>query len=144
MADGYTIVTWNGLGFDFPVLADESGLLDRCIHLAENHIDLHFHTAGFLGFVSLPNTDEGLGLRWKTEGVYDAPISALWAAGRHWEVIDYCIRHVVATLRLSVAGREVKRVSWISANGTQSSIDLPRGWLPVSEARSLAHRTHRG
>ena len=27
---GYTIVTWNGLGFDFEVLAEESGLNTEC------------------------------------------------------------------------------------------------------------------
>jgi len=27
---GFTIVTWNGLGFDFDILAEESGLLDEC------------------------------------------------------------------------------------------------------------------
>ena len=25
---GYTIVTWNGLGFDFDILAEESGMLE--------------------------------------------------------------------------------------------------------------------
>ena len=27
---GYTLLTWNGTGFDFDVLAEESGLRDEC------------------------------------------------------------------------------------------------------------------
>ena len=33
---GFTIVTWNGLGFDFDVLAEESGQLEKCRQLALN------------------------------------------------------------------------------------------------------------
>src|SRR5260370_38050344 len=32
-AEGYTIITWNGLGFDFDVLAEESGAGDPCREL---------------------------------------------------------------------------------------------------------------
>lgn len=40
---GYTIVTWNGLGFDFDILAEESGMLEKCRRLANNHVDMMFH-----------------------------------------------------------------------------------------------------
>ena len=30
VAQGYTVVTWNGVGFDFDVLAEESGMLEEC------------------------------------------------------------------------------------------------------------------
>ena len=33
--NGYTIVTWNGLGFDFDILAEESGMLEQCSRLAK-------------------------------------------------------------------------------------------------------------
>jgi len=36
----YTLVTWNGCKFDFPVLAEESGMLNTCASLTRNHIDL--------------------------------------------------------------------------------------------------------
>src|SRR5262245_37922053 len=47
---GYTIVTWNGIGFDFDVLAEESGLFKRCKSLALGHIDMMFHMLCQLGF----------------------------------------------------------------------------------------------
>ena len=40
---GYTILTWNGLSFDFNVLAEESGMHDECAELALNHVDMMFH-----------------------------------------------------------------------------------------------------
>src|SRR5581483_11809905 len=39
-SEGYTLVTWNGTGFDFAVLARESGLSKDCAELALAHIDL--------------------------------------------------------------------------------------------------------
>jgi hypothetical protein len=40
---GYTILTWNGLGFDFDILAEESGKQQKCNELALDHIDMMFH-----------------------------------------------------------------------------------------------------
>ena len=40
---GYTLLTWNGTGFDFDVLAEESGLREECQQLALSHVDMMFH-----------------------------------------------------------------------------------------------------
>ena len=40
---GYTIVTWNGVGFDFDILAEESGMFVECRRLARDHVDMMFH-----------------------------------------------------------------------------------------------------
>ena len=34
VAQGYTLLTWNGLGFDLDILAEESGMLPNCRRLA--------------------------------------------------------------------------------------------------------------
>jgi len=47
---GYTLLTWNGHGFDFRVLAEESGLRDACWNLSLNHIDMMFHVVCEKGF----------------------------------------------------------------------------------------------
>ena len=67
---GYTIVTWNGLGFDFDILAEESGMLDDCQRLARDHVDMMFHVVCQLGFgVSLDSAARGMGLSRKHEGL---------------------------------------------------------------------------
>lgn len=40
---GYTILAWNGLGFDFDILAEESGMLESCRRLAGGHLKMMFH-----------------------------------------------------------------------------------------------------
>ena len=47
--NGCTIVTWNGLGFDFDILAEESGMLAECRRLAIGHVDMMFHVLCRLG-----------------------------------------------------------------------------------------------
>ena len=41
--EGYTLLTWNGTGFDFDILAEESGLREECGELALSHVDMMFH-----------------------------------------------------------------------------------------------------
>ena len=36
---GYTLLTWNGVGFDLDVLAEESGMLAECKRLALAHVE---------------------------------------------------------------------------------------------------------
>ena len=55
-SDGYTLLTWNGLGFDFDILAEESGLATECADLAITHVDPLFHAVCTLGYpLSLPS-----------------------------------------------------------------------------------------
>src|SRR5262245_46435211 len=48
--NGYTVLTWNGLGFDFDVLAEESANRDDCKRLALSHVDMMFHVFCDRGF----------------------------------------------------------------------------------------------
>ena len=48
--DGFTILTWNGLGFDFDILAEESGMPGECSRLARSHVDMMFHAFCDRGF----------------------------------------------------------------------------------------------
>ena len=67
--EGYTLLTWNGLGFDFDILSEESNLLDTCRQLAANHVDMMFHVFCELGHaVGLDAAAKGMGLAGKTEG----------------------------------------------------------------------------
>ena len=42
VADGFRILTWNGLGFDFDILAEEFGTAASCRECALAHVDMCF------------------------------------------------------------------------------------------------------
>ena len=67
---GFTIVSWNGLGFDFDILAEESGRHGLCRELAVTHVDLMFHVFCERGFaVGLDAAAKALCSRGKTKGM---------------------------------------------------------------------------
>ena len=79
--NGYTIATWNGLSFDFDILAEESGMLAECRNLAVDHVDMMFHVLCRLGFgVGLDAAAKGMGIAGKPEGMSGA-MAPVWAAG---------------------------------------------------------------
>jgi hypothetical protein len=136
--EGYALATWNGLGFDFAVLGDESGQLERCARLAERHVDMLFHAFCLAGFrFSLQSAAEGMQLPGKTKGVSGAMAPAMWAAGRYDDVIEYCIQDVVTTLDIAMAAEESRKLSWKTKSGDRKSLPLPAGWLTVAEAKLL-------
>ncbi len=101
---GFTILTWNGLGFDFDVLAEESGLHDRCVALALNSVDPMFQVFCQKGFpLGLDTAAKGMGLEGKTEGMHGDQAPILWAAGRYQEVLNYVKQDVRATLDVALA-----------------------------------------
>ena len=65
---GFRIVTWNGMGFDFRVMAQETGedvgLYDRICDLAWEHIDIAFQMRVEKGYmIGLDAAAKGLGDR---------------------------------------------------------------------------------
>jgi len=99
---GYTVVSWNGVGFDFEILAEESGMLQKCINLAANHVDMMFHILCQLGYaISLDSASRGMGLSGKRAGMTGAQIPRLWADGCREEVLEYVAQDVQITLQLA-------------------------------------------
>ncbi len=138
VSDGYTLLTWNGLGFDFDVLAEESGIQDECERLALGHVDMLFHAVCVRGhFVSLQKAADGMGIKGKPEGITGAEAPAAWAAGRYQEVLDYVVHDVRATLELAQACEKRREMVWITRKGTPSHMPLPHGWLDVKQANAL-------
>ena len=135
---GYTIVTWNGLSFDFDVLAEESGEPDLCRELAMNHTDLMFHVFCEKGFpVSLANAAAGMGIPGKLENISGEQAPALWARGEHEQVIKYVAQDARVTLEVALASEKRKSFSWRTKAGKIKSFPLNGSWLSVSEALNL-------
>jgi len=136
--DGYTLLSWNGLGFDFDVLAEESGLVEECAELAVHHVDALFHAVCTLGYpVSLQKASEGMNLEGKLEAMSGAEAPSAWAGGRYAEVLEYVKQDVRATFELAVRCEQRRELAWITRRGTRRYMPLREGWLTVGEARLL-------
>ena len=134
--EGHTLVTWNGLSFDFDVLGEESGLQGECAELAMNHVDMMFHAVCQLGhYLSLGKAAEGLGVGEKTGRGADAP--AMWAEGRHEEVLRYNVQDAMLTLAVAEEAERRGQLVWITARGRPGSMPLSRGWCSVRDAHAL-------
>lgn len=132
--DGYTICSWNGLGFDFDILAEESGMHDECRSLALNHVDMLFHFFCLKGFtVALDRVCEAMGLQGKTVGMSGAVIPRMWADGRHEQVLEYVSQDVRATLAIAQAGRRQRSISWVTRTGERRGVPIG-DWLPPLQA----------
>lgn len=136
--EGFTLLSWNGLAFDFDILAEESGEPDTCGRLARAHVDMMFHIVCEKGFpIALRNAASGLGLPGKLAGVegIDAPV--LWANGKFDTVLEYVAQDVRTTLAIALESEKQKSFAWTTRKGTVSSMPLPSGWLSVESALKL-------
>ena len=135
---GYTLLTWNGLGFDLDVLAEESDSLEECRNLATRHVDMMFHVFCDRGFpVALDKAAQALRIPGKPEGMTGLLAPQLWAKGRYQDVIDYVSQDVRIALQVANACERTRSFKWITRKGSISSMALPRGWLTVKDALSL-------
>jgi hypothetical protein len=135
---GYTIATWNGMGFDFDVLAEESGMLAECRELAVNHVDMMFHILCRLGYgVSLNAAAKGMNLPGKPEGMSGAKAPILWAEGKREAVLDYVAQDVRTTAELATGCEACGALRWITKSGRARTMMLPEGWLTAEEAEQL-------
>ncbi len=136
---GYTLLTWNGLGFDWDVLAEESACLDICRALALDHVDMMFHVFCERGHpVALDKAAQGHGIAGKPPGMSGVKAPQMWADGRYQEVLDYVVQDVRITLEVAAKCEEKSTFRWLTSKGSVSSMPLPKGWLTVKAARQLA------
>lgn len=145
---GFTIVTWNGLGFDFPLLAAESGLHAQCVQLAWDSIDMMFQLVCVNGYMlKLDTALAGMGLQSKLHAVrlndrHEASISGreaprLWQAGEYQAVMEYCAGDVRQTLALALECERRGCLAWTSQRGKPVRMELGKRWLKVHQCLSL-------
>lgn len=135
VAAGATLLTWNGLGFDLDVLAEESDRLEDCRRLAGKHVDMMFDVVCRLGYpLALDKVAKAMGLRGKPDGMTGDLAPRLWAEGRYQEVLDYVAQDVVTTLELAHEAEKRGVVSWTARSGKPMRLPLGRGWKNVEEA----------
>lgn len=132
---GYTLLSWNGLSFDFDILAEESGEWQVCQDLAIDHVDMMFHVFCEKGFcVGLEAATKAIGVDGKTKGMHGEQIPHLWAKGETEPVLAYVANDCRMTLDVAQASEHDREFAWITRKGTRSSLFLSRGWRTCREA----------
>ena len=136
VADGYTIVTWNGASFDFFVLAHESGMFEACGDLVLNHVDLMVVVTFSKGyFLGLDKALAGAGLKGKEKSVRlrngtlitdmnGAQAPSLWQAGEQEAVLTYLKGDVEQLLALASLVETSRKIRWQSNRGKLQSVRL--------------------
>ncbi len=138
MRQGYTIVTWNGLQFDFDVLAEESQLLDECRELARGHVDMMFHVVCEKGhLLGLEAAAKGMKIPGKTDGMSGMLAPEMWAGGEFEQVLKYVEQDARCTLQVAEACERKRSLRWITQRGKSSRMGLPKGWFTVEQALKL-------
>lgn len=128
---GYKFVTWNGIGFDFRTLSEESTMKTTCEFLAMYHIDMMFQFFCTTGFaLGLDRVARGLGLPGKLEGVNGSMAPLMWSDGRHEEVIRYVSQDVMTTL--DVAEKANGKIKWVTRAGRTKFTEVGP-WVSVKK-----------
>jgi len=136
--NGYKILTWNGLGFDFDILAQESNMLSVCSNLALEHIDMMFHVFCLKGFpLALDKAAKGMGLKGKPFGMSGEMAPRMWKDGQFQEVLEYAQQDVRTTLDLAELVDRQHELRWLSNRGKPQRLMIPSKWLTAQEALQL-------
>jgi len=138
VGNGYTLLTWNGLGFDFDILAQESQTMaDQCKALALQHIDMFFHLFCLLGYgLGLDAVAKGLRLPGKQAGIDAALVPQMWQSGQYDQVLAYVAQDVRTIMAIAQRVDAVRHVQWTARSGRPNRVPIQR-WLTVEEALRL-------
>ena len=135
--NGFAVLTWNGLSFDFDILAEESGMSMECKQLAREHVDMMFQIFCERGFgVGLNAAARALGLS-KPEDVDGSVAPNLWRDGQHDVVLDYVACDCKLTMEVAKMSEETRSFVWITKREKRSKHDLPTGWMTAEQALKL-------
>jgi hypothetical protein len=136
--EDYTIVTWNGAGFDFDILAEESDDRPGCAELARRHVDLMLIVVALRGhFLGLDAAAAGMRVPGKLKqvrlrdgrvlnGMTGAMAPRLWQEGEREAVLAYLSEDVRVTLEVAQAVAVQRRLFWRSKRGDVNQFTVPK------------------
>jgi len=132
---GLTPLTWNGLGFDFDILGEESGRKEECAALALTHVDMMFQFFCTKGYpLALDTAAKSLGLQGKTEGMSGSLAPFMWekSLDDRLKVLEYVGQDARTTLEVAEKAEQLQEIAWISKKGKMQRFNFER-WLTVQE-----------
>jgi hypothetical protein len=129
---GCEIITWNGLKFDFHVLAVECGsefYYQKVAEVALDHIDMMFGFYAYKGWMlKMTKATDAMGLGGKSEGMTGVDAVNLWKTGTlndQQQVLRYVKQDARLTARLYEEALRESRLAWRTKRGGISYWDLP-------------------
>jgi hypothetical protein len=145
---GYRFVTWNGCGFDFRLVAQETGMTTEMAALAMEHFDLMLMVTFARGhYLGLQKALEGAGMTGKLKRVQlsdgrwiedmegsQAPI--LWKQGEQEAVLAYLKQDVRQQLALAQWIRGHGEIRWVSGAGNPQTVPFDK-LLTVRECLTM-------
>ena len=143
---GFDIVSWNGMGFDFRVLAQglELEQYDNLIDLALGSIDPFYQMLCEKGFgIGLDTAAKGLGLVGKTEGMDGLKAVEMWCESREAQesVLEYVLQDARTTADVYEGMVKSGKLPWTSKSGRPNRWFIaertPFCLLTVKEATAL-------
>jgi hypothetical protein len=144
---GVLPLTWNGLSFDFQLLALYSGEVEVCARLALNHIDMMFIVTCNRGYyLGLDTALKGMNVESKVhtvtlndgsrlESMSGKIAPELWRKGEHEAVKTYLAGDVIQPIKLAQEIERQNRIFWFSKTGKPQS--LYTKLIPVKECFGL-------
>lgn len=142
MAQDYIPLSWNGLGFDFDILAEEADSVyyaNRCANIAMSHVDMAFQMLCEKGYmIGMQAAALGLKLKGKSEGMHGDLAPKLWAEGKEGQdkVLSYVKQDVQTTTDIMLRTIATGRIDWTSKSGKSQYWRVPN-WLVVAECLNL-------
>lgn len=124
--NGFLPATWNGLKFDFDILAEElslAGFSDTSpivANLAMNQYDLAYQMLCEVGYMtSLDSAAKGMGLAGKLDGMTGSQAPFMWRKSREEQqkVLEYVKQDVVTTAELFISVLAAEELVWTSKAG---------------------------
>lgn len=140
VSSGYLLVTVNGLGFDFLILAEESGLWDQCGRLAlHHHCDMMLMSLCRFGWpIGLDALAAGMKVTGKLhnvtlkdgtpiEDMSGARAPEMWINGEREAVLAYLKDDVRSTVQIARAALDTYSLHWQSRKGVWYGVPLKTG-----------------
>lgn len=133
----FRLITLNGAGFDFRILAEESGMYDACQELARDHIDLMLIVVALKGFrLGLDAISKGANVGGKLKEVTlnsgevitdmdGAKAPEMWAKGEYEAVRAYLKEDCRQTTLTGIALEQRGSIGWTSKKGRWNQFNVP-------------------
>ena len=147
-SDGYKIMTWNGLGYDFRLLCSELHHINEyefekdimALAYSNQHYNLAYQMVAEMGFMcKLDNALKGMKLPQKTTGVSGSDVASLWLGVHDQQeiAIDYGMNDAIITKLLYDAVICHKRLRYYTNSGDVYVWHMPHGLLDVVATSEL-------